>query len=684
MLKLPYTSGVGNADLSGQELLNALTATLPLEEAPAHPAVASAVWTVEQAEALYHVPAWGAGYFHVNEAGHVAVRPQGLSGPSIDLFEVVSRLRRQGIHPPLLIRFQDLLRTRVVQLNRAFRRAIAEVGYANVYQGVYPIKVNQLREVVEEILEAGQPFSFGLECGSKPELLAALPYLERDDMLLICNGCKDRAMMQLILAGQGLGKRVIPVLERMEEFELLLEVLQDRLLPRASTPVIFGVRLRLSATGAGLWAESGGETSKFGLSLSELLGLLDRVADTRSGLSLQLLHFHLGSQIASLTHIREAVTEAARIYARLRQRGFSITYLDIGGGLGVTYEAGNPQAPGSIDYTLEEYARVVISTLRRVCDEEGVPPPVVISESGRALTAYHSVFVTEVLGMRSKPCLALLKTQRNGTLPTELKALWQLTESLPETTPLEAYQHAQALRETINQHFREGRLSLEQKAFAEQLYWMACSRIQACLAEQRTPSWELPQPLHQLTIELADHYLCNFSVFRSLIDHWAIGQHFPIMPIHRLNEPPTRQGILVDLTCDSDGQVSDFVTPVGQKHTLELHPLRPNEPYYLGFFLMGAYQDIMGDQHNLFGRVTEAHVYADEDEPGNFYLELILPGATVQEQLAQVQYYPNDLERRMNRLIQEKVRTGAVRPREGVEVLELYRQIFRGSTYLEA
>ncbi|MFO7313546.1 biosynthetic arginine decarboxylase [Rhodothermus marinus] len=638
-------------------------------------------WTPRAAEALYHVPAWGAGFFHVNEAGHVAVRPLGPEGPSIDLLEVVERLRAQHVHPPVLLRFQDLLRTRVQQLNRAFRRAIAETGYANTYRGVYPIKVNQLREVVEEILEAGAPFSFGLECGSKSELLATLPYLDRDDMLLICNGCKDRAMMQLILAGQRLGKKVIPVIERMAEFRLLLEALEDRSLPQAGVPAIFGVRLRLSATGAGLWSESGGETSKFGLSLSELLGLLDHIGDGHSGVSLQLLHFHMGSQIAHLAHIREAVTEAARIYARLRKRGLGITYLDIGGGLGVTYEAGNPDAPGSIDYSLSEYAHTVVATVQQVCEAEGVPPPVLISESGRALTAYHSVFVTEVLDTRSRHYE--LPAWANGGIHSLLEELRRLYDAAASEPLSATYEQLEAVRQQVNRSFREGALSLEQKAEAEQLYWATCARLCERLPRSPEALETLPENLRQLPTRLADHYLCNFSVFRSLIDHWAIGQHFPIMPIHRLDEPPTRHGILIDLTCDSDGQVSDFVTPVGKKHTLELHPLRPDEPYYLGFFLMGAYQDIMGDQHNLFGRVTEAHVYLDEDEPGNFYIELILPGATVEKELAQVQYYPNDLERRMNRLIQEKVRTGALRPREGVELLELYRRVFRTSTYLE-
>jgi len=635
-------------------------------------------WTPQQADALYHVPDWGNGYFFVNELGHVAARPLSDSGLAIDLYEVVDALKALGVRFPALIRLQDLLKTRVIRINESFRKAIRDTGYENVYQGVFPIKVNQLREVVEEIVEAGKPYNFGLECGSKAELVAALPYLETDSMLLVCNGCKDAVMMRLMLAGQQLGKNILPVLERYEEYGMLLQEARDM-----GVPTQFGVRIRLSTAGAGLWSESGGETSKFGISLSELLKLVDELRDEEHPAAFKLLHFHLGSQIADLQNVRQAVEEAGRIYARLLRRGFPLQYVDIGGGLGVSYEAGNPDALGTINYTLDDYTRTVIEAMRDVCDEEKVPHPVIVSESGRAVAAFHSILVVEVVNARTKG-------SADGALSTGaehpvLQALAYIHDTIGEDEAnLDAleksYRTLNNLRDQIVLLFRRGELELEQKAYAERLYWSACGRINDLLQPYSPDA--LPETLARIGPQLADHYLCNFSIFRSLADYWAIGQRFPIMPLHRLDEPPLNRGTLVDLTCDSDGQVKRFISPEQDKRHLELHALRPGEPYYLGCFLHGAYQDIMGDMHNLFGRVTEAHVYADPEEPGNFYIEKILSGATVEEQLAQVQYFSNDLERRMNDLILQNVRAGRVRPKLGVKLLDEYRHAFQESTYL--
>ncbi len=631
-------------------------------------------------ESVYHVQAWSAGYFFVNEEGHAAVRPVWNDDISVDVYEVARNLRSRGVQFPALIRFQDLLQARVIRLNESFRKAIAETGYQNVYQGVFPIKVNQLREVVEEILEAGAPYRYGLECGSKPELVAALPYLENDDMLLICNGSKDAVMMRLMLEGRQLGKNILPVLERFEEFEMLREIASE-----SEVEAQFGVRVRLSTTGAGLWSESGGENSKFGISLTELLMLIERLREEAAPPAFRLVHFHLGSQIADLHNVQQAVQEGARLYARLRKRGLPVEYLDIGGGLGVSYEAGNPDVAGYINYTLDDYTRTVVETLKAVCDDEGVPHPILVSESGRAITAFHSVLVFEVVDTRAKD---FIEAQAPEGAPhpvlEEMDALLSRLVAERGQKRLaglrEDYQAVEALRAEVVELFRQGKLSLEQKAQAERLYWTACQVVSLQVQDLRLPI--LPDDLAGLLPQLVDHYLCNFSVFRSLIDYWAIGQRFPIMPLHRLHEVPTRRGVLVDLTCDSDGEVRDFVAPVGDKHALELHTLEPGSPYYLGAFLMGAYQDIMGDMHNLFGRVTEAHVYADAQEPGNFYVEKILFGARIDEQLALVQYFPNDLERRMNDLIQQKVKEGKVRPREGVKLLESYRKAFREYTYM--
>lgn len=631
----------------------------------------------EAAEQTYFVREWGDGYFRVNSDGHVAVRPLADRDLEIDIFSVASQLRERGTHFPLLLRFQDLLQLRVQELNDAFDRAIRATGYRNSYCGVYPIKVNQLREVVEEILDAGAPYRFGLECGSKAELVATLAYAP-EDTLLICNGCKDAVMMRLMLEGQEMHRDIIPVLERFDEFEQFVSIL-----PEVDVVGQFGVRARLSTSGAGLWSESGGENSKFGLSLSEIMRVVVQLEQDERAPEFRLLHFHLGSQIADLANVRQAVREAARIYAGLRKRGVPITYLDVGGGLGVSYEAGNPDVAGHIDYDLQSYAHAIIDEVGRICDDEGVDHPVIVSESGRAVTAFHSVLLVEVLGVRDKGVPERAESPLRTEAATSLKRLVERARASAErVADLESiYRDAEVLRAQAVEAFRSGALGIEDKAQVDQHFWAVCTAVREVydeIADNEPPA----DSLHRLFGLLPDHYLCNFSVFRSVVDHWAIGQRFPVMPIHRLDEEPTRRGVLVDLTCDSDGTVSDFVAPTGQKQYLELHDPVVGQPYLLGFFLMGAYQDIMGDMHNLFGRVTEAHVYADEEEPGNFYVEKVLDGATVEEQLALVQYFPNDLERRMNDLVMTKVRNAHLKPKEAVLILEQYRQAFREYTYL--
>jgi arginine decarboxylase len=658
-------------------------------------------WSVADAEALYHVHSWGLQYFFVGDDGHVHVRPEGHDRPDVDVMAVVEELRAQGVQTPFLIRFQDLLHTRVRRLNEAFRRAIEETGYRNVYQGVFPVKVNQLREVVEEILEAGQPFRYGLECGSKAELVATLPYLDSDEALLVCNGYKDAEMMRLLRAGQLLGRNVVPILERPEELEMLREAARgDFAGDGAPVPVAFGVRVKLATSGAGLWAESGGEGSKFGLSLAELVALADRLRRERATLDFRLLHYHLGSQLASVENVRQAAYEAGRVYAWLRRQGFDVRYVDIGGGLGVTYEAGNADVSGGIDYSLGDYARAVVTALRDVCDAEGVPHPIVVSESGRAVSAYHSLLVVEAIGRREKgassqalprPASHALvaeadalraEVERSGVRGPRSEKECEEPSRTSDPAPLtfdHLAQRLDVLRTDATEAFRSGGISLETRAWIEGQLWVIQRRL-AAIARAYGP---LSPALAALDRSGADHYLCDFSVFRSMVDHWAIGQRFPIMPLHRLDEPPVHRGTLVDLTCDSDGKVASFIAPEGPKHALELHDVHEGEPYFLGVFLMGAYQDIMGDMHNLFGRVTEAHVYLDENEPQRFYVEQILPGQTVEDILALVQYFPNDLVRRMDRLIRREVRRGRLRAREGVGLLGMYRAAFQSYTYVD-
>ena len=637
-------------------------------------------WSTEDAAELYRLEAWSDGFFVVNERGHVAVKPFDNDPLTIDIMDVVNEMRRRNINFPLLLRFQDVLRARVRRLNEAFAEAIAYAEYKNVYRGVYPIKVNQLHEVVEEVLDAGAPYGLGLECGSKAELIASLPHLVSDETLLICNGVKDRTMLSLILAAQRLGKNVVPVMEKFGEFEQLMALAAE-----SEGKTQFGVRIRLRTGGAGRWADSGGYRSKFGISLPELLELVERLEASGAGDSFVLLHFHLGSQISDIQQLKQAAKEMAQIYAELVNRGLPIRYMDVGGGLGVNYSGG---FDGGINYSLQEYANAVVSAIMEVCDTRKVPHPVLVSESGRALTAHHSVLIVETLGAYQKDRVADdYKAPKDShrmtrTLSGILQTLRKAADSgIDIGELLEAYHDVVEVHAEASTLFGMGYLSLEQNALVERLYWSCCSAILRHLrAIEPDPA---PAEMHELEDKLIDQYLCDFSVFQSMLDHWAIDQAFPIVPLDHLDRRPTRRALLVDLTCDSDGKVSQYVSSNPDKQFLELHPLRPGEPYFLGFFLMGAYQDIMGDSHNLFGRVAEAHIYGDANEEGNFWVEKVIPGTEVQEILAQVQYFPNDLQRRMQNLIKEKIESGAVRPKRGMEILDQYMACFKEETYID-
>ncbi len=638
-------------------------------------------WSVEDAAALYRVAAWSDGFFDVGPTGHVVVRPIDGDPLTIDIMDVLEETRARNIRFPLLLRFQDILHARVRRLNRAFAEAIESSGYRNVYRGVYPVKVNQLHEVLEEVIDAGRPFGLGLECGSKAELIATLPHLRDDDSLLVCNGVKDPQMLSLIVAAQSLGKNVIPVMEKHVEFEQLMAIAQ-----RDDVRAPFGVRIRLRTSGAGKWAESGGYRSKFGISLPELIDIVERLEAAGARDSLVLLHFHLGSQITQIQQLRSAAKEMAQIYAELVERGVQIRYLDVGGGVGVNYTGSFDE--NSINYSLQEYANTIVFSVMEVCDERKAPHPVLVSESGRAMTAHHSVLVVEALGAFRK--------DRAGDDYSPPRNAHRLVRALHDTLTwlrgpqaaadgmagiVEAYHDVEVVHQEASALFGMGYLSLEGNAQVERLYWSACA---AALARMRELDPD-PAPVQMQHLEdlLADQYLCNFSVFQSMLDHWAIDQPFPILPLARLDERPTRRTILVDLTCDSDGKVSRYVSANEDKSFLELHPLKDGEPYYLGIFLMGAYQDIMGDEHNLFGRVSEVHVYGDAEEENNFWLEKVIPGSEVHDMLAQVQYFPNDLRRRMQELIKQKIDAGAVRPKRAMQILDQYMAFFDKQTYYD-
>ena len=638
-------------------------------------------WSCEDASELYRMPAWSDGFFRINERGHITVHPFEDSDLCIDIMDVVEEAERRNLTFPLLLRFQDVLRARVHRLNAAFSSAIEEAAYQNVYRSVYPIKVNQLHEVVEEVLDAGKPFELGLECGSKAELVAALPHLSQDQTLLICNGVKDRTMLSLILAAQSLGKNVIPVMEKFAEFEQLMALSDEQ---EASTR--FGVRIRLRTAGSGRWADSGGYRSKFGVSLPELVELVDQLERTSRLDSFVLLHFHLGSQIADIQTLKQAVKEMAQIYAELKARGLPIRYFDVGGGLGVNYSGGYDE--GGINYSLQEYANAVVYSVMEVCDAKSQPHPVLVSESGRAITAHHSVLVVETLGAYAKDRVADDFKVPGDAAPMvrDLGEILQRLEAKPArkmsvSQLLEAYHDIVEIHREAATLFSVGYLPLKQNALVERLYWSCCSAILRRL-RQADPD-PVPAELHELEDKLVDQYLCDFSVFQSMLDHWAIDQPFPIVPLQHLDERPGRRALLVDLTCDSDGKVSQYVSSNEDKKFLQLHPFCAGERYFLGFFLMGAYQDIMGDAHNLFGRVPEIHVYGDAEEDGNFWIEKVIHGTEVQEILAQVQYFPNDLQRRMNDIIKEKIESGAVRPKRGMAILDQYMSFFREGTYYD-
>jgi len=635
-------------------------------------------WSAAEAEILYAMETWGDGFFHVNDDGHVAVRPRPDAELSIDIPSVVSAAQAEGVTMPMIIRFQDVLRVRVRRLNEAFTQAIEESGYSNRYQGVYPIKVNQLHEVVDEVFDAGEGFGLGLECGSKSELVATLP-LVGDRRLLLCNGVKDHVMLSLMLNAQALGQHVLPVIEKYSEFDQLMILADERgVVPRVA------VRMKLSTRGSGRWFESGGYRSKFGLTVPELMRVVQDLESRGMTDRLELLHFHLGSQISNIQVLRSAVKEIAQMYADLCRRGLDIKYLDVGGGLGVNYGAGYAGAEETaVNYALTEYANAVVYSVQEICRAREVPEPVLVSESGRALTAHHSVLVVPAIGVHrpDAPFEFELGDDPAPVVAAMVRTLGEAREAGEFEPLLEAFHDAQEGRTEADQLMRLGYLDVESLAQADSLYWSICREV---LAGFQALDLNPPPPEQaQLEDQLTDLYLCDFSVFHSIIDHWAIGQMFPVMPLHRLDEEPRRRAQVVDLTCDSDGKVAHYPRAGGVSEWLPLHKLVPGEPYYLGFFLVGAYQEILGDSHNLFGRVSEVHVYASDDEPGNFFIEKVIGGITVQDMLAQVQYFPNELNKRMSDLVKAKIEAGVVKPNEGMRILNQYTRRFEETTYCD-
>ena len=633
------------------------------------PLTSTGEWTIERALSLYNIPGWSSGYFSINARGHLCVFPMGQPGPSIDLMDVVEDIQERRLGFPCVVRFQDVLRARVVAVNEMFRSAIRESGYQGQYFGVYPIKVNQMREVVEEVVDAGAPYHYGLEAGSKGELLIVLALNQDPEALTVCNGYKDEEFMRLALLGRKLGRKVVVVIEKLSELSALL-ALSDEM----NVSPLIGLRSKLTTKGTGKWESSSGDFAKFGLTAPELIEAVRILKAAGREQQAVLFHFHVGSQLTDIRTVKDAVNEGARIYAKLKKMGLGMEYFDVGGGLAVDYEGSRTTNVSSMNYTAEEYAADVIEKVMQICADEGVPHPHLVSESGRAITAHHSCVIMNVFGHIEIGSGQPLEVDGSAVV----QQMREIVDGLTPKNAREAYHDAVAKKEEVLSAFKLGMIELEERAEVERLFWKLCR----ALVELNKKRKRVPHDTRELGDQIADQYMANFSLFQSAPDHWAFDQIFPIVPIHRLDEAPTRDSTIVDITCDSDGKIDRFIEHDQVDETLALHPLRPGEPYFLGMFLTGAYQDIMGDMHNLFGRVNEVHVYADDDDPEDFYLETVIPGDTVDKVLQRVQYDPPDLAKRIKAALDQRVRDGSLKPKEGVGLTAFFEQVMKGYTYL--
>jgi arginine decarboxylase len=650
---------------------------LPEQKSDATASTPASDWSIERAIQYYNMAGWGAGFFSVNEKGHMVVHPHGPGGPTIDLMDVVEDIQERGLGFPAVVRFMDVLRARVRILNETFGKAVAELSYGGGYYGVYPIKVNQMREVVEEILDAGAPYHYGLEAGSKAELMVVLGYNTDPEALTICNGYKDEEYMRLALLGRKLGRKVVVVIEKLSELPALLRAAEE-----VGVEPWIGLRSKLSTRGTGKWESSSGDFAKFGLTTPEMIEAV-RILEAAGKKHLcKLFHFHVGSQLTEIRVVKDAVNEGARLYAKLRKMGLGIEYFDVGGGLGVDYVGSRSAGyASSMNYSMEEYAADVVYNVQRICANEGVPEPHIVSESGRAITAHHSCIIMNVFGSIEIGSRAEIAAA-SAIQPGEHKVVREMREIVASITPrnrAEVYHDAVAKKEEALQMFKLGILGLEERATVESLFW----KLARSLVSLNRGKKRLPRETRDLGDKIADQYMANFSLFQSAPDHWAFDQLFPIVPLHRLAEAPTQDCTIVDITCDSDGKIDRFIEGDGVDETLSLHALEPGKPYFLGMFMNGAYQDVMGDMHNLFGRVNEVHVYVDDDDPEDFYLGEIIRGDHVDKVLQTLLYEPADLVRRVKTALDARMKEGTIRPKEGVGMAQFYEGVMRGYTYLQ-
>jgi arginine decarboxylase len=631
---------------------------------------AGELFTISDATELYEVDRWGKGYFSISKDGHVLVHPTKDPSHAIDLKQLTDHLMLRGIGLPVLIRFRDILRHRVGDIHNAFQTAIHQHQYEGRYICVYPIKVNQQRQVVEEVLDFGREYGFGLEAGSKPELLAVMAQAYNDTPI-ICNGFKDAEFIEMAMLAQKMGRTVIPVVEKYTELGLILKYAE-----KVGVRPQIGMRVKLAARGSGRWQGSGGYRSKFGLTVAEVLRGLDELNSRGMQDCFKLLHFHLGSQIPNIRIVKGALNEAARIYTELVKAGAGLQFLDVGGGLGIDYDGSQTNFESSVNYTLEEYANDVVYHIQTVCDDAGVKHPTIVSESGRAIVAYHSVLIFNVLGVAAFGEEKIPESISPDEAEQPVIDLLETYQNLSVRNALESYHDAQQALDMALNLFTGGYLPLEQRCQAENLYWAILVKLRKLVAQME----DVPEDLQGLDDAMADTYFCNFSLFQSIPDSWAIKQLFPIMPIHRLNQPPSHHAVLGDITCDSDGKIDSFIDRRDVKRTLPLHTVN-GEPYYLGVFLVGAYQEILGDLHNLFGDTHAVHVSLDSG--GNVVLDAVIKGDTVREVLDYVEFDAETLIRKLRSDVELAVREGRMTYEESGRLLEFYEEGLHGYTYLE-
>lgn len=627
-------------------------------------------WTIEDSEELYNINGWGTSYFGISEKGDVYVTPC-KDNTQVDLRDVMDELALRDVTPPVLLRFPDILDNRIEKTASCFESAKKEYDFKADNFVIYPIKVNQMQPVVEEIISHGRKFNLGLEAGSKPELHAVIAVQCQSDSLIICNGYKDQSYIELAMLAQKMGKRIFIVVEKLNELDIIARVAK-----KLNVKPNLGVRIKLASSGSGKWAESGGDASKFGLTASELLEALKKLDDMGLHDSLRLIHFHIGSQITKIRRIQTALKEAAQYYINLHQMGYNVDFVDCGGGLGVDYDGTrSSSSESSVNYSIQEYVNDCVYTFVDAANRNNIEHPNIITESGRSLAAHHSVLVIDVLETASLPEMAE-EFEAKETDHQLVRDLYDIWDNLSPKRMLEDFHDAEQIRDEALELFSHGIVDLRTRAEIEAMYWSVCHEINTLCKGIK----HVPDELRNLDKLLADKYFCNFSLFQSLPDSWAIDQLFPIMPIQRLNERPTRKATLQDITCDSDGKISNFVSSSHITHVLPLHTLRKNEPYYLGVFLVGAYQEILGDMHNLFGDTNAAHISVKD---GHYHIDQIFDGETVEEVLEYVQYNPKKLVRQLEQWVTKSMKQGKISLEEGKEFLSNYRSGLYGYTYLE-